>query len=238
MKLRALEAVPDTTDDFAMQSTLNRPEHVAIIMDGNRRWARRRGLPGSAGHRAGLNALEALIPAVREEGIHNLSLFGFASANWRRSGPEVNQLMRLAEEAIDRFVPRCVREGIRIEVIGRRDRLPGSLVAAIERATEVTAQAERTLRVALDYSSRAAIVDAAAGLTSEDDPRAFAERLGVGDVDLLIRTGKEQRLSDFLLWECAFAELYFPDLYWPEFDAGALAEAISWYRARDRRFGR
>ena len=238
MKLRAVQAVPDTTGDFAMQSTLNDPEHVAIIMDGNRRWARRRGLPGTAGHRAGLEALEALLPAVREEGIHTLSLFGFASANWRRSGPEVNHLMCLAEEAIDRFVPRCVREGIRIEVIGRRDRLPEPLTKAIEHATEATAQADRTLRVALDYSSRAAIVDAAAGLTSEASSHDFAERLGVGDVDLLIRTGKEQRLSDFLLWECAFAELYFPDLYWPEFDAAALAEAISWYRARDRRFGR
>jgi undecaprenyl diphosphate synthase len=206
-------------------------------MDGNRRWARERGLPVSAGHRAGLRALERLLPVVRDRGIGTLTVFGFSSANWHREKKEVSYLMRLAEEALAEFTPRCVAEGVRLEIIGRTDRLPRRLSKCIADSEATTAAGARRLRIALDYSSREAIVQAARSLGADIDAEALDERLG-GHVDLLIRPGREQRLSDFLLWECAFAELYFPDLYWPEFDERALAEALDWFAARQRRFGR
>lgn len=225
--------------DFAMQSS---PKHVAIIMDGNRRWARARGLPDICGHREGATALERLLPAVRETGIEVLTLFGFASANWQRSRFEVEHLLGLMEAKLAELSPRCVREDIAVEVIGRKDRLPRPLLRAIEQAERATANGRRLLRVAFDYSSREAILDAARRLPANADGGQFAAcltgRETGGDVDLLIRTGREQRLSDFLLWESAFAELYFPDLYWPDFDAAALTEAIDWYGQRERRMGR
>lgn len=225
---------PFLRPDFAIQST---PNHVAIIMDGNRRWARERSLPASAGHRAGLRALERLLPAVRDHGIETLTVFGFSSANWQREKKEVSYLMGLAERALDDFTPRCVVEGVRLEIIGRTDRLPRRLKRCIADSEAATAAGSRRLRIALDYSSREAIVQAARSLGAAIDSDALDERLG-GHVDLLIRPGREHRLSDFLLWECAFAELYFPDLFWPEFDEQALAEALDWFAARQRRFGR
>jgi len=224
-----------TIGDFVMQST---PKNVAIIMDGNRRWALEKGLPATAGHRQGVTTLEHLLPAFRQTDVHTLTLFGFSSANWQRSELEVTHLMQLAEQALLRFTPRCIRERLRIEVIGRKDRLPVSLLRGIELAQNATAHGTRRLRIALDYSSRTAILDAAVDLPLDCEEARFSDRLSSGgDVDLLIRTGKEQRLSDFLLWECAFAELYFPDLYWPDFDAGALHLALDWYGQRNRRFG-
>jgi undecaprenyl diphosphate synthase len=232
--------------DFEKQSTpkndeqIGRPENVAIIMDGNRRWARARGLPDVAGHRAGAQALEALLPAVGRTGIRTVTLFGFSQANWQRSRFEVEHLLELVERHLDRCTPACLRERIAVEVIGRKDRLPDSLLLAIDRIERATANGTRRLRIAFDYSSRDAILEAAQTLPS--DTEALGDRLGgtalVSDVDLLIRTGKEQRLSDFMLWECAFAELYFPDLYWPEFDAAALETAFAWYGQRQRRMGR
>ena len=223
-------------EDFEMQST---PKHVAIIMDGNRRWARSRGLTAWTGHRRGVECLEALLPSVRKAGIETLTLFGFATANWQRPRLEVNHILRLAEEALARFTPRCVTERISVQVIGRRDRLPAGLRSAIARAECATAGGSRSLRIAIDYSSREAIVRAARKLDSNAEATDLNHALGeAGDVDLLIRTGREQRLSDFLLWECAFAELYFPDLHWPDFSPGALDEALDWYRLRNRRFGR
>jgi len=227
---------PDSSADFAVQST---PKHVAIIMDGNRRWAKERGLPATAGHRQGVKRLEELLPAVRETGIETMTLFGFAAANWQRSQMEVSHLMQIAEEALDRFTPRCVSEGLVIEVIGRKDRLPRSLIRSIDHAQRATCGGLRRLRVAIDYSSREAILAAARHLEEGCDAAEFSSRLGMsGEVDLLIRTGKEQRLSDFLLWESAFAELYFPDLYWPEFRFASLRDALDWYQQRNRRFGR
>ena len=225
----------ETSSDFAIQST---PKHVAIIMDGNRRWARQRGLPTLVGHRRGLNRLLDLVPVLRSSNIEVLTLFGFASANWRRDASEVAYLMKLADEAVRRFTPLCLNERVRVEVVGRKDRLPERLVECIAHVQHVTRHGDRHLRLAIDYSSREAIVEAARQVGSTCDAQEFSKTLATADnVDLLIRTGKEQRLSDFLLWECAFAELYFPDLYWPDFDAGALQAALAWYQQRDRRFG-
>ena len=235
MNILRTASSPDSSIDFALQST---PKHVAIIMDGNGRWARERGMPATAGHRQGVKRLEELLPAVCETGIEVMTLFGFAAANWQRSQLEVSHLMQIAEEALDRFTPRCVSEGLAIEVLGRRDRLHGGLIRRITHDERATASGSRRLRVAFDYSSREAIVAAAKRLEEGCDVAAFGSKLGsAGEVDLLIRTGKEQRLSDFLLWESAFAELYFPDLYWPEFNPASLRAALDWYQHRNRRFG-
>ncbi len=238
---------PFLIGDFETQSTLqnddcNRkvPENVAIIMDGNRRWARARGLPDVAGHRAGARALEALLPALGRTGIRTLTLFGFSAANWQRSRFEVNHLLELVEDQLARATPDCIRARLAVEVIGRKDRLPDGLLRAIGQIERATANGTRRLRIAFDYSSRDAIFEAARTLPA--DAQTLGDRLGgaalVTDVDLLIRTGREQRLSDFMLWECAFAELYFPALYWPEFDAAALDAALAWYGQRERRLGR
>ncbi len=221
--------------DFKKQST---PKHIAIIMDGNRRWARRRGLPDGLGHRKGAAAVEKLLPAFRQTGVQTLSLFGFSAANWQRDEVEVRHLLNLAESSVASYGPRCLSEGIAVEVIGRRDRLPDSLVRAIENVERMTAAGDRRLRIAFDYSSREAILKAARDQDGESNPDECSRRLGGGDVDLLIRTGREQRLSDFMLWECAFAELYFPDLYWPDFNETELSRALNWYGRRARRFGR
>lgn len=234
-----LKSTPER--ELLLQSRRSRdPENVAIIMDGNRRWARARGLPDVAGHRAGARALEAMLPALSHTGIRTLTLFGFSAANWQRSRAEVAHLLGLLERHLRRCRAGCLRERIAVEVIGRKDRLPDNLLRTIDEVERATADGSRRLRIAFDYSSRTAIFEAARAAPA--DPEALGTRLGgaaeVADVDLLIRTGREQRLSDFLLWECAFAELYFPDLYWPEFDTQALDHALAWYGNRERRMGR
>lgn len=220
--------------------------HVAVIMDGNGRWAARRGLPRIAGHQAGAGAVRRLTEAARAGGAtRTLTLYAFSSDNWGRPAAEVNALMNLFEEHLAVEALRCAREGIRLLVIGRRDRLPPSLLEAIARAERDTAQgAAMDLRLAVDYSSRDAILAAAVAPASGREE--FARRIGEAthsagpapDVDLLIRTGGEQRLSDFLLWECAYAELYFTDCMWPDFGAAELGEALAWFGRRQRRFGR
>jgi undecaprenyl diphosphate synthase len=200
------------------QSTL----HAAIIMDGNGRWASRRGLSRSAGHRVGAEAVRRVVEAAPGLGIGALTLFAFSSDNWKRPAAEVSTLMRLFARHLRTETPRCVETGVALRVVGRRDRLPGPLVEAIERTEAATATGKKlVLRLAVDYSARAAIETG---------------RL-LPDVDLLIRTGGEQRLSDFLLWECAYAELYFTPLMWPDFSAAELAAAVAWFHARDRRYG-
>jgi undecaprenyl diphosphate synthase len=234
---------------FVLQSTCGENHlalHVAVIMDGNGRWAARRGLPRIAGHRAGAGAVRRVTEAARAGGlIRTLTLYAFSSDNWGRPQPEVDTLMGLFEEHLAVEARRCAREGIRLVVIGRRDRLKPSLLDAVARAERDTAPGRAMdLRLAVDYSSRDAIL-AAAG-ASVPGRGEFAQRLGeamhaggpAADVDLLIRTGGEQRLSDFLLWECAYAELYFTDRMWPDFRAADLDDAIAWFRARQRRFGR
>lgn len=233
--LSTTEISPSTRAHFAVQS---RTRHVAIIMDGNRRWALARNLPSITGHQQGLRQLLNLIPHFKDSGVEIVTLFGFSSANWQREEIEVTSLMRLADHAVRCFVPICVRNQISIEVIGRKDRLPKKLVRGIQYAQRATARGKQRLRVAIDYSSRQAIVAAAGRVRKDCGIEEFSRHVSeTCDVDLLIRTGKEQRLSDFLLWECAFAELYFPDIYWPDFTITTLDAAICWYQQRHRRFG-
>ena len=200
------------------QSTL----HVAIIMDGNGRWASRRGLSRGAGHRVGAEAVRRVVEAAPDLGIGALTLFAFSADNWKRPAGEVSTLMRLFARHLRTETPRCVQNGVALRVVGRRDRLPGPLVDTIERSEAATAAGQRLdLRLAVDYSARAAI-----------------ERGQLlPDVDLVIRTGGEQRLSDFLLWESAYAELYFTTTMWPDFGADDLSAALTWFQARERRFG-
>jgi undecaprenyl diphosphate synthase len=191
-------------------------------MDGNGRWATRRGLPRVAGHRAGAEAVRRSVEAAPGLGIAALTLYAFSSDNWKRPPGEVSALMRLFARYLRTETPRLSDNGVRLELVGRRDRLPSPLVAAIDAAERATAGGTRLrLRLAVDYSSRWAI-------------RAGAL---LPDVDLLIRTGGEQRLSDFLLWECAYAELYFSDTMWPDFGTADLGAAVAEFRARERRFG-
>jgi undecaprenyl diphosphate synthase len=227
-----------------MQST-SPSIHVAVIMDGNGRWALRRGLPRSAGHHAGVDAIRRVVEAAPGVGIGTLSLFAFSSDNWARPAEEVQILMALFARFLRDEAGPLRAHDVRLSVIGRRDRLPPELVSAIAAAEALTARGTRLhLRVAVDYSSRNAILEAAR-LGGLDDPtrEAFAIRLGdthrapAPDVDLLIRTGGEQRLSDFLLWESAYAELFFTARMWPDFREDDLAAAVAEFRGRDRRFG-
>ncbi len=225
------------------------PLHVAIILDGNGRWAAARGLPRVVGHRAGAVAVRRTLEAAPELGVTTLTLYAFSADNWQRPRNEVAALMELLEIRLRRETRHAVERGLRVSVIGRRDRVPASVARAIEQIETATATADRfLLRIAIDYSARAAILEAARRARPEDlaDPAAFTRCLNlamhspadVAPVDLLIRTSGEKRLSDFLLWECAYAELVFIDREWPDFDANALAEAIDEYRRRDRRYGR
>jgi len=217
---------------FKLQSTL----HIGIIMDGNGRWALSRGLPRLEGHRAGMEAARRVVEAAPGQGAGTLTLFAFSSDNWRRPKGEVDGLMRLMEWYLDHETARCVEQGVRLEVIGRRDRLSPGLCDAIARAEQATCAGSRLrLRLAVDYSARDAILAAARGLR-ELSRESFERAIGP-PVDLLIRTGGERRLSDFLLWECAYAELHFTERMWPEFGAAELAAALEEFRARERRFG-
>ena len=230
------------------QSALTTPTtlHVAVIMDGNGRWATARGLPRTAGHIRGADAVRRTVEAAPGLGITTLSLYAFSSDNWRRPPGEVHTLLRLFARHLRSETATLAARGVRLRVIGRRDRLPPPLVAAIERAERRTASGRALeLRIAIDYSARDAIARAAARLTPGETGRAaFARRLGEAygadgapDVDLVIRTGGERRLSDFLLWECAYAELYFTPRAWPDFGADDLAAAVADFGGRSRRFG-
>ncbi|HEX2781303.1 MAG TPA: di-trans,poly-cis-decaprenylcistransferase [Gemmatimonadaceae bacterium] len=220
--------------------------HVGIVMDGNGRWATARGLPRRRGHEAGARTVRTVVEAAAELGIATLTMYAFSSDNWRRPPREVGGLLALFRRYLDGERPRLVEQGIRLSIIGRRDRLPGSLVAAIERAERETfAGRALHLRIAIDYSGRDSIIEAArlAGGSVLSRER-FAELLGEAqhggvarDVDLLIRTGGERRLSDFLLWECAYAELWFTPRAWPDFTADLLRAAVAEFATRERRFG-
>ncbi|MHB0970815.1 MAG: polyprenyl diphosphate synthase [Thermoanaerobaculia bacterium] len=232
------------TINFTEQST---PRHVALIMDGNGRWAAARGLPRIEGHRAGADAVRTAVETAAECGVEWLTLYAFSSDNWKRPQAEVEALLQLFGEFLASEVSRCLENGIRLNVIGRRDRLPKDLVQAVADAERRTARGERmALRLAIDYSSREAIVEAAClgrgNIASRDEFTRLLHRVihsepRVPDVDLLIRTGREKRLSDFLLWECSYAELLFIDTMWPDFSAAALREALATFQSRERRFG-
>jgi undecaprenyl diphosphate synthase len=233
-----------------MKPDQHSPLHVAIIMDGNGRWAQRRGLPRVAGHRAGIAAVRRIIEHAPDAGITRLTLYAFSSDNWRRPVPEVERIFWLMRAFLRLDTERLRRQGARLQVIGRRDRIPPPALRAIENAENATASGPRLhLCVAIDYSSRDAIARAAAlaaaSLLSEDfpTPDLVASRLAriistqSHDVDLLIRTGGEKRLSDFLLWESAYAELVFTDRMWPDFNEADLDAALDEFHRRERRFG-
>ena len=236
--------MPRVDERVAVESDM----HVAIIMDGNGRWAEARGKPRRAGHRAGAGAVRRVVEAAPSLGIRTLTLYAFSSDNWKRPPDEVSALMRLMLAYLRSETAELVANDVRLTVIGRRDRLGGPLRRAIVDAESATTDGERLeLRVAIDYSARDAILRAAerVGTSQRVDRQAFARVLGevlnagapAPDVDLLIRTGGEQRLSDFLLWECAYAELVFTPCLWPDFDGAALAAAVAEFRRRQRRFG-
>jgi undecaprenyl diphosphate synthase len=217
-----------------------------MIMDGNGRWAIRRGLPRIAGHRAGVETVRRMSEVAPGLGITKLTLFAFSSDNWRRPPGEVSALMGLLQSYLDAEINRLIDSGIRLTVIGRRDRLPAPLVESIADAEAATVPGHRLrLRIALDYSSRHAIAHAACTLGAAAASHATFGRFvsqsidddSAPEVDLLIRTGGEKRLSDFLLWESAYAELWFTDRTWPEFSVDDLRSAIEDFRNRERRFG-
>lgn len=223
--------------------------HIAVIMDGNGRWAARRNLPRTAGHRAGAKAVDTIVQAAAQRGIDTLTLYAFSSDNWNRPGAEVSALFALLRRYLLSQTRRCLAHSIRLNVIGRRDRLQPGLCKVIELSERATAHCSgMCLRIAIDYSAQRSLIEASRGTppNATIDRVQFAERLAevdhcvapVCEVDLLIRTGGEKRLSDFLLWECAYAELYFTDCQWPDFDQRAFDEALEEYQRRERRFGR
>lgn len=225
------------------------PQHVAIIMDGNGRWAQQRGRPRTFGHMEGAKSVRRVVEHARRSGVRFLTLYAFSSDNWNRPQDEVHALMKLFRRKLASETPRLLENGIRLSVVGRRDRLTPELRRSIDAAERETAHCDgMTLRLAVDYSSRDTLVRAATimphgegMMTREDFARAIAMVNhcpgGVPDVDLLVRTGGEQRLSDFLLWECAYAELVFSRRMWPDFAEADFDQAVDDFRARDRRFG-
>jgi undecaprenyl diphosphate synthase len=222
--------------------------HVGIIMDGNGRWAEARGRPREWGHRQGAKAVRAVVEAAPDLGVDTLTLYAFSSDNWQRPEKEVRSLMSLFRRYLHTESAALAENGVRLSVIGRRDRLASDLLRAVEGAESITAEGRRLLlRLAVDYSSRHALLEAARacdGAVDRDSfERCLAEAMhstqeGAPDVDLLIRTGGERRLSDFLLWECAYAELVFTPRMWPDFRGEDLSAAVREFHARDRRFGR
>lgn len=232
--------------------------HVAIIMDGNGRWAEQRGLKRTAGHEAGARAVRKIVEAAVRADIDVLTLYAFSSDNWTRPADEVDRVMRLFQRYLQSEAARCVENGVRLSVIGRRDRLSSRLLRIIERTEQLTSAGQRLmLQLAVDYSARNAILRAAQSLSLDFGTSAngadkqlassgnFAGRIAAAmhshvhesSVDLLIRTGGERRLSDFLLWECAYAELVFVEQYWPDFDESAFHAALAEFECRERRFG-
>jgi undecaprenyl diphosphate synthase len=224
-----------------------RPRHVAIIADGNRRWARERGLPVLAGHIQGIEAIRPIVRRARDLGVETLSVYTFSTENWGRPEDEVSGLFGLIDGAVRQYTDELVAEGVRVRVIGRLHEAPSDVQRSIRAAQDRTSAGTRmTLNICFNYSGRAEIVDAARALVAaRADPNGideayFAEHLytsGQPDVDLLIRTGGDQRTSNFLLWQAAYAELVFCAKFWPDFEVDDFDAALADYQRRDRRFG-
>jgi len=223
----------------------NVPHHIAIVMDGNGRWANRRFLPRVAGHKQGVDSLRRCVRACAGRGVSVLTVFAFSSENWNRPEDEVSGLMELLAMALSREVPQLKADGVRLHFVGERAGLSDKVCAGLAKAEAETAGNNRlVLNVCFNYGGRWDIAQAAAKLAAAGQPineasldRAMA-LAHVPDPDLLIRTGNEQRISNFLLWQCAYSELYFSDRLWPEFDEAALDEAIAAFNQRERRFGK
>ena len=239
---------PSSTQEIPVHGEV--PRHVAIIMDGNGRWARQRRLPRLAGHRRGIEAVRAAVRACAERGVEFLTLFAFSSENWRRPAEEVALLMQLFQGALANEVEKLHRNGVRLKVIGDTTRFDPKIRTLIENGERLTASNRRlTLTVAANYGGRWDLLQGLARLARERpqaiagpiDEAALQPYLSMSyapEPDLFIRTGGEQRVSNFLLWQLAYTELYFTDLLWPDFDGAALDAAIASYRRRERRFGR
>ena len=218
------------------------PAHVAIIMDGNGRWAKRRLLPRAEGHRQGVEALNRVVEATARLGIERLTVFAFSSENWARPAPEVAMLMKLFAQALHRWCEPLAKAGIRLRVIGDKTAFSDGVKEAIEASECATANGtQMELVIAANYGGRwdvcqatQQVIDAGLDMTPEN----LSKYLTVPDVDLLIRTGGECRISNFLLWQSAYAEIYFTERLWPDFAAGDLEDALAWYVRRERRFGR
>jgi len=237
--------------DAGLEGGTKVPRHVAIIMDGNGRWARGRGLPRVAGHKAGAEAVRRALQAAADRGVEALTLYAFSSENWKRSSEEIADLTGLMRFYLERELATLHKEGVRLKLIGDYSAFGPDLVARLERAVEATAQNRRlTLVVALNYGSRTEIATAARRLASkaaagEIEPQAIDEEMlaaelqtqGLPELDLLIRTSGEVRLSNFLLWQAAYAELMFIDKLWPDFSEQDFIEALEQFAARERRFG-
>ncbi len=242
------DEVTDSRPAPQAQSLEPLPRHVAIVMDGNRRWARLHGLSEAEGHSAGVDAIRPIVEHCADLGIEALSIYAFSRENWARDEAEVQTLFALLEAAIRRETPDLVKQGVRVRILGRLDELPDQTRASVAEALSETAGGHRmTLNVAFNYSGRSEIVDAvrrafADGLQAQDiDEEAIRSRLYTADgpdLDLLIRTGGEQRISNFLIWQAAYAELYFTDVLWPDFAPSTLDAALAEYSRRSRRFGR
>lgn len=216
------------------------PRHVAIITDGNGRWAQQRGLPVITGHEAGADIVKERLRDAAEFGIEELTVFSFSTENWSRSPEEVNALMEMFVRRIERETPELDQEGVRMRFIGRRDRISPELIERMEWAQETTKDNERiTLYVAFNYGGRAEIVDAAHSFTgtTEEEFRAHLYAPEMHDPDLLIRTSGEQRISNYLLWQAAYSELIFRDELWPDFSRAAFEQSLAEFGARQRRFG-
>ena len=225
--------------------------HVAIIMDGNGRWAKARGLPRAAGHERGVEALRRTVEAAGNLGIRYLTVFSFSTENWRRPAAEVNALFSLLKAYVQRDLSRLKQEGVRVRIIGLRDGLPGDVAALVDKAERETAANDTFfLTIAFNYGGREEIARAARGVAeavaegrmkaeevNEATFGGFLDTDGMPDPDLLIRTSGEYRLSNFLLWQCAYSELVFMDVLWPDFDQACLEDALTKYRERERRFG-
>ena len=229
------------------------PQHIAIIMDGNGRWAQRKGLSRSYGHKQGTDVLERTLSAVADRGIPYLTVYAFSTENWSRPEPEVSYIMQLLAKGLHEYTPRFIKEGVRLRAIGDIDQLPAETAAQLRDSMEQTKDGQRiTLCIALSYSSytevnqaiRHIAADVQSGRLSSDDlarPELINDYLytsGMPMPDLLIRTGGEQRLSDFLLLQSAYTELYFTDTLWPDFDEAELDKALADYASRQRRFGK
>jgi undecaprenyl diphosphate synthase len=228
-----------------MSEKVSAPLHVAIVMDGNGRWASKRFLPRIAGHKQGVDALKRIVSLCPSRGISALTVFAFSSENWNRPAEEVSGLMDILALALSREVPKLQRDGVRIRFIGARDNLSSRVKRGLEEAEAATElNTALTLNVCFNYGGRWEIATAAARLAADGIPiseQSLSAGLSLahcGDPDLIIRTGNETRLSNFLLWQAAYAELYFCPLLWPDFDEAALDAALAEYRLRERRFGK